>query len=86
MSLVSGTFIIIMIITTILYYLSPKKFKPYVLLVISILVYSSLGLKSLAYIFISAITTYIAGLLFQKDKCKKLILVITLIINILKCK
>ena len=82
MSLVSGTFIIIMIITAILYYLSPKKFKPYVLLVISILVYSSLGLKSLAYIFISAITTYIAGLLFQRDKCKKLILVITLIINI----
>ena len=32
MSLVSGAFIGVMIITAILYYLSPKKFKPYVLL------------------------------------------------------
>lgn len=82
MSLVSGTFIAIMILTTILYYLLPKKTKPYVLLVISICVYASLGVKSLLYIIISSVTTYIATLLFQKNKYKKLILIITLIINI----
>ena len=82
MSLVSGTFIAIMILTTILYYLLPKKTKPYILLVISICVYASLGVKSLIYIIISSITTYIATLLFQKNKCKKLILIITLAINI----
>lgn len=82
MSLVSGAFIGIMIITAILYYLSPKKFKPYVLLIISVLVYSSLGVKSLVYIVISTITTYIAGLLFEKNKHKKLMLVVTLVINL----
>ena len=82
MSLVSGAFIGVMIITAILYYLSPKKFKPYVLLIISVLVYSSLGVKSLVYIVISTITTYIAGLLFEKNKHKKLILVVTLVINL----
>lgn len=82
MSLVSSTFIGVIILTTILYYLSPKKFKPYVLLVISILVYSSLGVKSLIYIVISTITTYFAALLFQKNKHKKAILIITLVINI----
>ena len=71
MSLVSSTFIGVIILTTILYYLSPKKFKPYVLLVISILVYSSLGVKSLIYIVISTITTFFAALLFQKNKYKK---------------
>ncbi len=81
MSLVSGTFIAIMILTTILYYLLPKKTKPYVLLVISICVYASLGVKSLLYIIISSVTTYIATLLFQKNKYKKLILILTLIIN-----
>ena len=68
MSLVSSTFIGVIILTTILYYISPKKFKPYVLLIISILVYSSLGIKSLIYIVISTITTYTAALLFQKNK------------------
>ena len=82
MSLVSGAFIGVMIITAILYYLSSKKFKPYVLLIISVLVYSSLGVKSLVYIVISTITTYIAGLLFEKNKHKKLILVVTLVINL----
>ena len=82
MSLVSGTFIAIMILTTILYYLLPKKTKPYILLVISICVYASLGVKSLIYIIISSVTTYIATLLFQKNKYKKLILILTLIINI----
>ena len=82
MSLVSGTFIAIMILTTILYYLLPKKTKPYILLVISICVYASLGVKSLIYIIISSITTYIATLLFRKNKYKKLILIITLAINI----
>lgn len=82
MSLVSGTFIGVMIITAILYYLLPKKTKPYILLLISVLVYSSLGIKSLIYVVTSTITTYIAGLLFQKNKYKKLILVITLVINI----
>lgn len=82
MSLVSGAFIGVMIITAILYYLSPKKFKPYVLLIISVLVYSSLGVKSLVYIVISTITTYVAGLLFEKNKHKKLILVVTLVINL----
>ena len=79
MSLVSGAFIGVMIITAILYYLSPKKFKPYVLLIISVLVYSSLGVKSLIYIVISTITTYVAGLLFEKNKYKKLILIVTLV-------
>lgn len=82
MSLVSSTFIGVIILTTILYYLSPKKFKPYVLLVISILVYSSLGVKSLIYIVISTITTFFAALLFQKNKYKKVILIVTLVINI----
>ena len=71
-----------MILTTILYYLLPKKTKPYVLLIISICVYASLGIKSLLYIIISSVTTYIATLLFQKNKYKKLILILTLIINI----
>ena len=82
MSLVSGAFIGVMIATAILYYLSPKKFKPYVLLIISVLVYSSLGVKSLVYIVISTITTYVAGLLFEKNKYKKLILIVTLVINL----
>lgn len=82
MSLVSGTFIGIMIITTILYYALPKKTKPYVLLVISVLVYASLGIKSLIYILISSLTTYIAARLFQKNTYKKAILITTLVINL----
>ena len=82
MSLVSSTFIGVIILTTILYYISPKKFKPYVLLIISVAVYSSLGIKSLIYIVISTITTYTAALLFQKNKFKKAILITTLAINI----
>ena len=82
MSLVSSTFIGGIILTTILYYISPKKFKPYVLLIISVAVYSSLGIKSLIYIVISTITTYTAALLFQKNKFKKAILITTLAINI----
>ena len=82
MSLVSGTFIGIMIITTILYYALPKKTKPYVLLLISVLVYASLGIKSLIYILISSLTTYIAARLFQKNTYKKAILITTLVINL----
>ena len=82
MSLVSGAFIGIMIVTAILYYALPKKTKPYILLAISILVYASFGIKSLIYIIISSLTTYIATRLFEKNKYKKIILITTLVINL----
>ena len=81
MNLVSGNFILFMIITTILYYLSPKKVKKYTLLLISIITLTCLGLENVIYILFSMLITYFAGRLIEKGKHKKLILFGTITIN-----
>lgn len=83
MELISGTIFAIMLITVILYYTLPKKAKPYVLLLISIVVYASFGKSSIFFIIFSTITTYLAGILLEKTKYRKTILAITIIINTL---
>lgn len=81
MNLVSESFIWFMIITTILYYLSPKKVKKYTLLMISVITLACLGWENLAYILFSTISTYLAGLCIEKGKNKKAILIGTVGIN-----
>ena len=81
MNLVSGNFILFMVITTILYYLSPKKVKKYTLLLISIITLTCLGLENVIYILFSMLITYFAGRLIEKGKYKKLILFGTVAIN-----
>ena len=83
MELISGTIFAIMLITVILYYTLPKKAKPYVLLLISIVVYASFGKSSIFFIIFSTVTTYLAGILLEKTKYRKTILAITIIINTL---
>lgn len=82
MNLVSGQFILIMVATFILYYLTPKKYKYLSFLIMSIVFYIALGTKTIIYIIISTLTTYFAAILIHKNIKKKLILASTLILNI----
>ena len=85
MNLVSGIMFLIMLVTAFLYYVVPKKAKPYTLLAISVAFYISLGWQPLMFIIFSTITTYIAGILLEKNAenktIKKLILGVTIILN-----
>lgn len=81
MNLVSKQFILFMIITTILYYISPKKLKKYTLLIISVVMLSFLGFENIIYILFSTFISYLAGLGIQKRKNKKAILFTTIGIN-----
>lgn len=81
MNLVSENFILFMIVTTIMYYLSPKKIKKYTLLIISIITLTCLGLENVLYILFSVLITYFAGLGIEKGKYKKLILFGAVLIN-----
>ena len=82
MDLVSQNFIILMIATFFVYFISLKKFRYITLCIISIAFYSSLGIQSLIYVIISTLTTYFAGQYIQKTKHKKTILICTLFVNI----
>ncbi len=81
MNLVSQNFIFVMIITAILYYISPKNFKKYILLLISFAFLTCLGLENIAYILIATVITYLAGLCLEKIKYKKLIVFFTVFFN-----
>ncbi len=84
MNLVSGIMFVIMLITAFVYYIVPKKAKPYTLLIISIAFYISLGWQPLIFIVFSSITTYIAGILLENKEnktIKRVILAITVILN-----
>ena len=71
MNLVSGIMFVIMLITAFVYYIVPKKAKPYTLLIISIAFYISLGWQPLIFIVFSSITTYIAGILLENKESKE---------------
>lgn len=83
MELISGTMFAVMLVTVILYYMMPKKIKPYILLLISVVVYASLGLSSICFIVFSTITTYLAGIFLEKYKYRKTILGITIAVNVI---
>lgn len=85
MNLVSAIMFLIMLITAFLYYIVPKQVKPYTLLAISVAFYISLGWQPLIFIILSTLTTYIAGILLEKNSekktAKKLILTFTISLN-----
>lgn len=82
MNMVSQEFIMLMIVTFIIYYISPMKYRNVSLLLISMAFYATLGKASLIYIIISTLTTYLAGRCIKKCKNKKVILIGTLVLNL----
>ena len=73
MSLTSVTFLLFVLALTVVYFLVPKKYQWTILLAGSIIFYLSTGVKNIAYILITAFSTYMATLYMQKvtDEQKK---------------
>lgn len=89
MSLTSLTFFIFLTITLILYYIIPKKFS-YILLLISsvfFLFYNRFSIDNLIYVILIFLTSYISGILIDKNKSNKKgksILIIGILIIVLE--
>ncbi len=64
------------------YFLSPKKYKNYVLLIFSIIFYLFGGPKYLILLFTVVLIDYIGAILIEKTNKRKLFLCITLCFNI----
>lgn len=61
MSLVSGIFIIYLMVVVVLYYLVPKRFQWIVLLTASVLFYAFAGIQYLPFVFGTSIISYTTG-------------------------
>lgn len=66
----------------ILYFLMPKKFRNYILLIFSIIFYIFGGPKFLLVLLLVVLIDYFGALLIEKKKNKKLFLIITICLNI----
>ncbi len=66
----------------ILYFLMPKKFRNYILLIFSIIFYIFGGPKFLLVLLLVVLIDYFGALLIDKKKNKKLFLIITICLNI----
>ncbi len=83
MNFVSLSFILFILLTVLLYYIVPKKFRFIILLIANTVFYVMSCKFNIIYLLISIISVYIAALLIEKYKNKKkLIFLITLILNI----
>ncbi len=85
MQLISLGFLIFIFIGVLLYYLISKKFQPFLLLFMSAIFYCSYRLSAVIYILVTILTTYIAAIKLEemdkKSKKRKIVLLITLMIN-----
>ena len=66
----------------ILYFLMPKKFRNYILLIFSIIFYIFGGPKFLLVLLLVVLIDYFGAFLIDKKKNKKLFLIITICLNI----
>lgn len=85
MSLVSFNFLLFVLITAIVYYLVPKKIKNWVILVASIAFACFASIYTLVFVLISAITTFVGGMLSSKGKtnaAKNTAAIITIVFNL----
>lgn len=85
MSITSISFLLFLVILIFAYYLLPKKWSPYVLLLGSAYFYTQFDLRYSLFLLGSILTTFFAGLLIEKSakKCtKKWILGSTIVLNI----
>ena len=83
MNFVSLSFILFILLTVLLYYIVPKKFRFIILLIANTVFYVMSCKFNIIYLLVSIISVYIAALLIEKYKNKKkLIFLITLILNI----
>ena len=84
MNLNSLTMLLFVAVSTVVYYLIPKRFQPVMLLILSIIYYISNGFASFFFILATAVTTYLAGLALSREndnKRRRAITALTLIFN-----
>ena len=85
MSITSITFLTFLIILVACYYVLPKKWAPYILLLGSAYFYTQFNLKYSLFLLGSILTTFFAGLLIEKTEkisTRKWILGATIVLNI----
>lgn len=71
MSIISFEFIAFVIVGLIVYYVMPKKLQWIILLILSYAFYLSGGIKTVAYLLFTTVTTYLSGVLLSKEENKK---------------
>lgn len=84
MSIISFKFIIFVIAGLLMYYTLPKKMQWIVLLILSYTFYLFGGIKTVAYLLFTTLTTYLSGILLSKEenkKKRKLIVTFSIIAN-----
>ena len=84
MNLNSLIMLLFVTVSVIIYYLIPKRFQPFLLLILSIIYYISNGFGAFFFILTTAVTTYLAGLALSReneDKKRRVIIALTLIFN-----
>lgn len=83
MSIVSILFIFFVLLTMIIYYLTPSKFRYLVLLAASLVFLFSYGLQHVPFVMANLVTTYVGARLLSKsdNKHRKLVLILTLTIS-----
>ncbi len=83
MSYVSINFLIFIIVLALIYYLFPKKYRYFILLIGSIYFYFLISKQYIIFIILSSIVIYLSARLMNKyEKKKKLILVISVLVNL----
>ena len=83
MSYVSLKFLLFVVVLLILYYLFPKKYRYLILLIGSLYFYFLFSNQYIIYILLSTLSIYIGNILIDKyPNKKKLILIITILLNI----
>lgn len=84
MSLTSIYFFIFVMATLVVYFIVPKRYQWVILLISSYIFYAWSGIKLIAFLLFTTITTFFAGIFlarYEEKKQKKKILVITLLTN-----
>lgn len=84
MSYISAGFLFTIALGALVYYLFPKKHRWLVLLLISLLYYTSYGFSNLVYVLFTCITSYIISLKMSEmeDKVhRKRLLSVVLVLN-----
>lgn len=83
MNYLSIGFVIFTLIVLIIYYLVPRKMRTKILLLASLVFYLSFGINYLPFLLFTAITTFLTAKNLKKVKKKKLIFILSIVVNVL---
>lgn len=78
----SSMFLFFVLILSILYFIFPRKFRKYIILIGNIIFYSSFNPKSMLYLIITIFMTRVASYFMEKTKYRKIAFITTLTFNI----